>query len=98
EKVKVPAGTFECKHYTRVMPKEAGGSTVDLWMSDKATPTGLVKMADSRGVEVVLSSTGSDAKAKMDMSKPAGGAAAPAPKAAPSGEAAKPAAPAPPKK
>jgi hypothetical protein len=95
EKVTTPAGTFETKHYTRVMPKEAGGSTVEMWMSDKAVPTGLVKMADSRGVEVVLSSTGTDAKPKMDLSKPAPGGTAPAPAPAtkPTGESAKPAAP-----
>jgi hypothetical protein len=71
ETVTTAVGKFECKKYSRVMPKEAGGSTVEMWMSDKAVPTGMVKMVDSRGIEVVLSAVGSDAKAKMDLSKPA---------------------------
>jgi hypothetical protein len=84
EKVTVPAGTFECKHYTRKLPAEAGGSTVDVWMNDKALPTGLVKMTDSRGAEGVLSAMGSDAKAKMDLNAPAAGAG-PAPGAGSTG-------------
>ncbi len=79
EKVTVPVGTFDCKHYERVLPAEAGGSTVQVWMSDKALPTGLVKMTDSRGVTMVLSATGGDAKAKMDLSKPATPLTAPKP-------------------
>jgi hypothetical protein len=68
EEIKTSLGSFSCKHYQKVTPKEAGGSTIDLWMNDKVLPTGLVKMADSRGAEALLTATGSDAKAKMDMS------------------------------
>lgn len=90
ETVTTPVGKFETKHYTRVMPPEQGGSTIDVWMSDKAVPTGLVKMTDSRGAEIVLTATGNDAKPKMDMTKPAatatppGGGPAPESKPAPS--------------
>src|SRR4051812_33398695 len=38
EKITVPAGTFDTKHYKHDLPKEAGGMTLDVWMSDKAVP------------------------------------------------------------
>jgi hypothetical protein len=83
EEVKTAVGSFSCKHYQKVAPKEAGGSTIDMWMNDKVLPTGLVKMADSRGAEAVLSAVGTDAKAKLSATgapTPApGAAAAPAP-------------------
>jgi hypothetical protein len=89
EEVKTAVGSFSCKHYQKVTPKEAGGSTIDLWMNDKVLPTGLVKMTDSRGAEALLTATGSDAKAKMDMNAPAPTATAPGmgsePASAPSG-------------
>lgn len=83
EKITVPAGTFETKHYKQEMPKEAGGMVLDVWMSDKAVPTGVVKMSGAGGIEMVLSSTGTGAKAKPEA-KPA-----PAPAAA-SGDSVKP--------
>jgi hypothetical protein len=69
ETVTVPAGKFEAKHYTRkaVMPGQPGEQQIDVWMSDKAPPTGLVKMTAANGVEAVLSSTGNDAKAKISL-------------------------------
>lgn len=70
EKITVPAGTFDTKHYKHELPKEAGGMTLDVWMSDKAVPTGVVKMSGAGGIEMVLSSTGSGAKAKPEA-KPA---------------------------
>ncbi|HEY2746548.1 MAG TPA: hypothetical protein VGL86_18075 [Polyangia bacterium] len=73
EKITVPGGTFETKHYKRELPKEAGGMTIDVWMSDKAVPTGVVKLSGG-GVEMVLASTGTGAKAKPEAtpaSKPA---------------------------
>jgi hypothetical protein len=89
EEVKTAVGSFSCKHYQKVAPKEAGGSTIDLWMNDKVLPTGLVKMADSRGAEALLTATGSDAKPKMDMTAPAPTATVPGmtgePASAPSG-------------
>ena len=66
EKITVPAGTFETKHYKNEMPKEAGGMTLDVWMSDKAIPTGVVKMSAAGGVEMVLAQTGTGAEAKAE--------------------------------
>ena len=66
EKITVPAGTFETKHYKHELPKEAGGMTLDVWMSDKALPTGVVKMSGAGGLEMVLSSTGMGATAKAE--------------------------------
>jgi len=77
EKITVPAGTFETKHYKHDLPKEAGGMTLDVWMSDKAIPTGVVKMSGAGGIEMVLASTGMGAKAKPE---------APAEKPAPKSE------------
>ena len=89
EQIKTAVGTYSCKHYQKPIPVDANtpaGSTIDVWMSDKALPTGMVKMADSRGAEAVLTAAGADAKAKMDLSTPIPGAtpppAAPAPAAA----------------
>ncbi len=76
EKVTVPAGTFETKHYKHELPKEAGGMTLDVWMSDKALPTGVVKMSGAGGIEMVLSSTGMGAKPRADA--PSGQKVAPA--------------------
>jgi len=76
EKITVPAGTFETKHYKREMPKDAGGMTLDVWMSDKAIPTGVVKLSGAGGVEMVLSSTGTGAKPKAETAAPASGSTA----------------------
>lgn len=67
ESVTVPGGTFQSKHYQRQaqMPGQATPQTIDVWMSDKALPTGLVKMSAANGVEAVLSSTGGDAKSQL---------------------------------
>jgi len=69
ESVTVPAGKFEAKHYQRkaAMPGAPGETQIDVWMSDKAGPTGLVKMTAANGVEAVLSSTGSDAKSQLSF-------------------------------
>jgi hypothetical protein len=66
EKITVPAGTFDTKHYKHELPKEAGGMTLDVWMSDKAIPTGVVKMSGAGGIEMVLAATGMGAKAKAE--------------------------------
>jgi hypothetical protein len=66
EKVTTPAGSFDCKHYQKVLPPEAGGSTFEMWMSDKVTPTGLVKMTEAaHGFQFLLSGVGSGATAKL---------------------------------
>jgi hypothetical protein len=62
ESLTTPAGKFSCKHYQRAMtPNKAGGETVDLWMSDQVSPTGLVKMTSTKA-EISLMATGGDAK------------------------------------
>lgn len=43
ETITVPAGTFDCTHYRT----QQEGSTVDLWISDKVSPYGVVKMVGS---------------------------------------------------
>lgn len=87
ESVKTPAGTFSTKHYQKqVQVPGQGASTVDVWMNDKAMPTGLVKMADAHGAEAVLTAMGTDAKPKMDMSKAATPAPAPAAPASKGGD------------
>jgi hypothetical protein len=79
ERITVPAGTFETKHYKHELPKEAGGITLDVWMSDKAVPTGVVKMSGAGGIEMVLSSTGTGAKARPETKTDKAAPAAPAP-------------------
>ncbi len=77
ETVTVPAGKFEAKHYQRKqdMPG-AGEQTLDVWMSDKAPPTGLVKLTATNGIEAVLTALGADAKSQLSLDDKA--AAAPA--------------------
>ncbi|HEX4457093.1 MAG TPA: hypothetical protein VIA18_03940 [Polyangia bacterium] len=82
EQVKTAAGSYSCKHYQKPMPADAMSptpGTIDIWISDKALPTGMVKMVDSQhGAEAVLTSAGGDAKAKMDITAPLPGATPPA--------------------
>jgi hypothetical protein len=80
EKITVPAGTFDTKHYKHELPKEAGGMVLDVWMSDKAVPTGVVKLSGGGGIEMVLMSTGMGAKPKPETATtaPSGGEAKPA--------------------
>jgi len=40
ESISVPAGTFDCEHYR----KQEEGKPVDLWISTKVSPYGVVKM------------------------------------------------------
>ena len=41
ETITVPAGTFECDHYRKQEPR----GTVDVWISSKVPPYGMVKMS-----------------------------------------------------
>jgi hypothetical protein len=41
ETITVPAGTFECEHYRKQEPQ----GTVDVWISSKVSPYGMVKMS-----------------------------------------------------
>ena len=98
EKITVPGGTFETKHYKHDLPKEAGGMTLDVWMSDKALPTGVVKMSGAGGIEMVLSATGTGAKAKPEAKSERAPAETKAAPAASESEGAKPKSTAPAKK
>ncbi|HZS40207.1 MAG TPA: hypothetical protein VFF06_25425 [Polyangia bacterium] len=67
ESVKTPAGTFECRHYSKTVQDQSGASlVVEMWISDKVQPAGMVKsVAKDKGIEVLLAATGKDATAKM---------------------------------
>ena len=43
ETLTVPAGSFECDHYRKT---DDNGKTVDLWISNKISPYGMVKMTN----------------------------------------------------
>jgi hypothetical protein len=70
EDVTTPAGKFTCRHYTKkfVPPAESNARTapitVDLWMSDKVLPTGLVKSSIGPML-LTLAATGNGASAKL---------------------------------
>ena len=49
ESITVPAGTFDCEHYR----KQEEGKPVDLWISTKVSPYGVVKMVRGK-VSMVL--------------------------------------------
>lgn len=49
ESLTVPAGTFECDHYRA----QEDGGTVDLWISTKVSPYGVVKMVRSDATMVL---------------------------------------------
>jgi hypothetical protein len=62
ETLKTPAGSFECKKYK--LATEQGASEV--WMSDKALPTGLVQtVVASLNAKITLNAIGSGAAAKI---------------------------------
>jgi hypothetical protein len=58
ESVTVPGGTFTCEHYRM---KDGSG---DVWISDKVSPWGLVKMVD-KGRTTVLAKVITDAKDRI---------------------------------
>jgi hypothetical protein len=72
ETITVPAGTFECDHYRKQEPH----GTVDVWISSKVPPYGMVKMSSGEMTMVlakVLSNETSHIKGepqKMDMPFP----------------------------
>lgn len=49
ESITVPAGTFECDHYRT----QEDGGTVDLWISSKVSPYGVVKMVRKNATMVL---------------------------------------------
>jgi hypothetical protein len=72
ETVTVPAGTFVCDHYRKQEPR----GTVDVWISSKVPPYGMVKMSSAEMtmvLEKVLSNETSHIQGepqKMDMQFP----------------------------
>ena len=72
ETITVPAGTFVCDHYRKQEPH----GTVDVWISDKVPPYGMVKMSSGERttvLEKVLSNETSHIQGepqKMDMPFP----------------------------
>jgi hypothetical protein len=72
ETVTVPAGTFACEHYRKQEPR----GTVDVWISSKVPPYGMVKMSSAEMtmvLEKVLSNETSHIQGepqKMDIPMP----------------------------
>ena len=72
ETITVPAGTFVCDHYRKQEPQ----GTVDVWISDKVPPYGMVKMSSTEMtmvLEKVLTNETSHIQGepqKMDMPFP----------------------------
>ncbi len=72
ETITVPAGTFVCDHYRKQEPR----GTVDVWISDKVPPYGMVKMSSAEMttvLEKVLSNQTSHIQGepqKMNMPSP----------------------------
>jgi len=72
ETITVPAGTFECDHYRKQEPR----GTVDVWISSKVPPYGMVKMSSAEMtmvLEKVLSNETSHIKSepqKMNIPLP----------------------------
>src|SRR6478609_11615492 len=60
--VKTAVGTFDTKQYKKAMPQ----GTLNMWMSDKVLPVGLVKqeLADGQ-LSTILTATGTGATSKM---------------------------------
>jgi hypothetical protein len=64
EDVTTPMGPLSCKHYKKTMPD--GGPTIETWMNEKVSPTGLVKTTlDPMGVQQTLVATGAGAQSKL---------------------------------
>jgi hypothetical protein len=72
ETITVPAGTFACEHYRKQEPR----GTVDVWISSKVPPYGMVKMSSAEMtmvLEKILSNETSHIQGepqKMDMPSP----------------------------
>ncbi len=66
EELATPAGAFTCKHYKKSLLEGGKGPWIDLWISDKVSPTGLVKTsADAMGVTMTLVASGTGAQSKL---------------------------------
>jgi hypothetical protein len=66
EDVTTPLGALHCKHYKKSLDDTGKGPALDVWISDKVSPTGLVKSTmDAMGIQMTLLATGSGAAAKL---------------------------------
>jgi hypothetical protein len=66
EDLTTPIGPFPCKHYKKAMAEPGKGPTLDVWMNDKISPTGLAKSSlDSMGVQMTLLATGTGAVSQL---------------------------------
>jgi hypothetical protein len=66
ETVTTKAGSFQCKHYTKQVTMGPNGPMqLEMWMSDKALPAGLVKSTAGPAIEILLSATGVGAKSNL---------------------------------
>lgn len=65
ENVTIPSGTFACKHYRAKVAADPQSPVMDMWVSDKVSPTGLVKSELSPlGIGMQLAAQGSGAQSK----------------------------------
>ena len=66
ETVTLPAGTFACKHYrSKIVADDPKSPIMEIWISDKVSPTGLVKSELSPlGITMQLGATGTGAQPK----------------------------------
>jgi hypothetical protein len=66
EDLTTPIGAFPCKHYKKALVEGGQGPSLDVWINDKISPTGLVKTSmDAMGVQMTLLATGTGAQAKL---------------------------------
>ena len=66
EDLTTPLGSFSCKHYKKVMVEGGKGPSLDVWINEKVSPTGLVKSTlDAMGVQMTLLATGTGAQSKL---------------------------------
>jgi hypothetical protein len=66
EALTTPVGAFPCKHYKKIAGEPGKAPTLDVWMNDKVSPTGLVKSTlDPMGVQMTLVATGTGATSKL---------------------------------
>jgi hypothetical protein len=66
EDLTTPVGAFPCKHYRKEMMEGGKGPSLDVWINEKVSPTGLVKSTlDAMGIQMTLLATGTGAQSKL---------------------------------
>jgi hypothetical protein len=66
EDVTTPLGKFSCKHYKKALTTEANSPALEMWISDKASPTGIVKQTlAGYGIDMVIAAVGNGATSKF---------------------------------